>query len=282
VLLVWLWLAGAGVSAAAALAEPTPARRWTDVMVHRINQLPRQAVLYATGWYEAPVLAALSGRSFRDLDQFPLTSYRRPLTETYFVVDHHLALNRPDEVAAVLERGELELIQQAGPCALYRLPRLEPYPPIPEPRAVTELRTRLRPGETDYPFAGGTGADGAERAYARAVSGFLLDRGGLPCLDLTLWVPAEGSRVKVLRVVVDGRTELTARLEAESTWRRQIPLGPASPGSDRGTLVELWVERLGPTSPHRLWFDDLGTLVVSEVGFAPCDPASAAPGRLAP
>lgn len=276
VLLVWLWLAGAGLSAAAALATPTPERQWTEVIAHRINQLPDDAVVYATGWYEAPVLAALTGRSFRDLDCFPVTSYRRPLTETYFVVDHHLAQNRPDEVAAVLARSSHELLQEAGPCALYRLRRVDPYPPLPEPRSPGELRTRLHPGELDYPFAGGTGEEGEARAWARAVSGFLLDRAGLDCLELDLWVPAELGRAKVLRVVVDGHTELAARLPVESSWRRTIPLPSPPPPPGQGTLVELWVERFGPSPPHRLWFDDLGTLVVVEVGFVPCPRGAAA------
>ncbi len=269
-LLSWLWLVGNGVASLGAVTEMTPEREWTDVMVTAINRLPPDATIYARGWYEAPTLAALTGRSFRDLDQFPLELYRTPLSDTYFVADDHMVRNQPDLLEDTLARASTELVQEVGPCFLYRLNRLEPYPPIHLPADVTELPTAYSSGDDDDPFVGGLGTTPKTRGYSRAVSGFLLRREGTGCLDLSLWIGGTAPHTKVLQVRVDGRPVLTTPVAENHGFQDILKLPEGAAPKPRASLVELWLYRWGAIRPYQLWFNDLGVFAVSRVGFVPC------------
>ncbi len=269
-LLCWFWLIGNGVASLGAVAEMTPEREWTDVMVTAINRLPPDATIYAEGWYEAPTLAALTGRSFRDLDQFPLSEYRTPLHETYFVVDDHMSRNRPDMVESLLARASTDLVQEVGECSLYRVNRLEPFPPITVPSDISELPTAVRPGQDEDPFVGGLGNTPKTRSYSHAVSGFLLRREAMGCLDLSLWIGGSAPHTKVLQVRVDGRQLLTTPVPEKVMFRTVLKLPGAVPAAPAASLVELWMYRWGPTRAYQLWFNDLGVFTVGKVGFVRC------------
>ena len=133
--------------------HPTAERVDSDSMADTIRHLNRAVVLYARGWYQAPVLAALTGRMFKDFNQFPLSSYRKPLVNTFFVVDAALYGNQPEQVENVLERSDHTLVRRAGKFFLYRLNEVFPYRPIPAPWEASELLTVYRPELDEYPFA---------------------------------------------------------------------------------------------------------------------------------
>jgi 4-amino-4-deoxy-L-arabinose transferase-like glycosyltransferase len=269
-LLCWSWLVGNGVASLGAVTEMTPEREWSDVMVTAINRLPRDATIYTEGWYEAPTLSALTGRSFRDLDQFPLSQYRTPLHETYFVADDHMSRNRPDMVESLLARASTDLVQEVGECSLYQVNRLEPFPPITVPADISELPTAVRPGQDEDPYVGGLGTTPKTRSYSHAVSGFLLRRGAVGCLDLSLWISGSAPHTKVLQVRVDGRQLLTTPVPEQAKFQTVLKLPGAVPASPAASLVELWMYRWGPTRAYQLWFNDLGVFTVGKVGFIRC------------
>lgn len=266
----WLWLVGNGIAGLGVLTTLSHEREWTDVMVSAINRLPPDATIYAQGWYEAPTLSVLTDRNFHDLDQFPLSQYRRPLHETYFVADYHMVRNWPDALQALRARATTELVQEVGQCFLYRITWLEPYPPIAAPTSVADLPTTFRSGSGDDAFVGGLGTTSGTRSYSHAVSGFLLRREDEGCLVLALWVGGRAPHTKVLQVRLDGRPVLTTPVAERAELREVVRLpDPPSP-IPRASLVELWMYRWGPPRPYQLWFSDLGAFTVGEVGFVPC------------
>ena len=250
--------------------EPTPGRRSIDAMVAKMRSLPDDAVFFGKGWYRAPVFALLSERELRDFNEFPITSYEEPLDHTYFVVDNHMLAYRRGEVEAVLKRTVNEPVFQSDTCGLYRMDRVLPYPPFPEPDEIGDLSARRRPKEGGYPFAGGLGPLAPKGRYSHAVSGFLLDRGDRGCLVVDLWAsPKVGERPR-FEVRVDHRPVFVDRPVAGRLWRQVIVLGEDADPDTIGSLVELWMQVDRPAQRFSLWSSDKNAFVVREVGFVPC------------
>ncbi|MCG6962560.1 MAG: glycosyltransferase family 39 protein [Acidobacteria bacterium] len=254
--------------------QPTAERVDTDAMADTIRHLNRTVVLYARGWYQAPVLAALTGRMLRDFNQFPLSSYRKPLINTFFVVDAALYGNQPEEVENVLERSDHTLVSRAGKFFLYRLDEVFPYRPIPAPSNPSELLTVYRPKDDEYPFASGLGDNPEWPAVSRAVSGVLLKPGHRRCLHVRVWVPPDMGQRPHFEVRVDGTPVVSVRPAGGHSWDQVIELPPGIPGRTDSALVELWMRRDG----HQWRFTlrpSTGKFVLEEVGFVACDPLQA-------
>ncbi len=246
---------------------PSPRRSATGAMVDVISSLPRDAAIYARGWYEAPVLAALTGRTFLDLDQFPIDRYRTPLENTYFIADDAMVSNEPDALQSVLRRAGLVLVACRGSNLLYQIARLCPYAPIPQPIGPGELLTVFRPREGFYPFCGGLVQQDGSAALGRSVAGVLLNRGGLPCLTVEIRPTRRaGSRPRIT-IRVDGRSVWEGPVEGGRAFSMAIPLTQPPPHAPRHSLVEISVVRTGPPPRFLLWDHTGGTFVLRSVGF---------------
>ncbi len=178
---------------------PTIERRATEALADRVRALPADATIYAIGWYEAPVVSALTARQIHDIEALPIDRYRTSLAHSYLVVDSHLLGNRPDAVEAVLRRSTAELLWEQWRCRLFRLDSIGPYAPIPEAETIDDLLAVYRPtAHPDYPFVGGLSEQHELRALSRAVS-------GPPTLERTAVLAA------VTRASGQGRSSTRAR-----------------------------------------------------------------------
>ncbi len=262
--LLWTWLPGLPRE-----VSPSFRRSATGAMVDVINALPRDAVIYAKGWYEAPVLGALTGRVFLDLDQFPIDRYRKPMDDVYFIADAAMTLNQPDEIRGVLERSGAILVARKGPNSLYRLTILCPYPPIPRPPDPSRLLTVFGPADNPYPYTGGL-----QGASARAVCGVLLAREDLPCLRVAIWPSRRAGPNPVVSIRLDGREIWRGTVPGTSLFERTVPLPPPDSPAPAVAHVEIAVYRDGPPPPFLLWDRDTGTFTLMTVGFTGWNPGT--------
>lgn len=261
-------------------SRPTEERVVTEAFAARVRALSGDAVLYAVGWYEAPVISALTGRRIRDFEQFPPHRYRTQLVETYLVVDSHLWGNRPEVVESILDRSRAELIWERWRCRLYRLDEVLPFAPIADPEDVAELREMYRPSaHPDYRFYGGLGADPSQRHLSRSVSGVRLRRDGLECLWVSLTPRFKAGRRPRLEIRIDETLILEARLRGGRQWERVIPVVDPPPAGAQSVVVELWLWRDGAERRFALVRDDLETFSLEGVGFADCGEPRASSSR---
>ncbi len=250
--------------------HPTAERVGTDAMADTIRHLNRDVVLYARGWYQAPVLAALTGRVLKDFNQFPLSSYGRPLSYTFFVVDAALYRNEPEQVEEVLERSRSSLVRRVGEFFLYRLDEVLPYRPIPAPRDARELLSVFKPELDEYRFASGIGDNPEWKAVSRAVCGVLLKPENLRCLHVCVWVPPDMGPRPHFEVRVDGTPVAAVSLRGVERWDEVIDLPDGVPERRESALVELWMRRDGEQRRFVLR-PSTGKFVVEEVGFVACE-----------
>jgi len=250
--------------------EPYIKRRAIETVAAIMRTRATDAVFYGKGWYQAPVLALLSGRELKDFNEFPVSRYGEDLKHTYFVVDNHFRTFKPKEFQEILECTEHSLVVHKGNCSLYRLERVLPYPQMPTPDGSGDLSARYVPREHDYPYVGGLGRIAPNGRYSKSVSGFLLERGGHDCLDIELWVASNAGHRLDFEVRVDGRQLASDKLVPGQTWKQTVILGEdADPGSP-GSLVELWLHGRTPRMRFSLWSLDKDRYVVREVGFVDC------------
>ena len=275
-LLAWTWIPRLDRQVA-----PSPLRLTTGAMVEVINGLPRDATLYARGWYQAPVLAALTGRTFLDLDRFPIERYRQPLEGAYFIADAAMARNRPEDITEVLRRAGAVLVARKGSNTLYRITRLCPYPPLPEPADPRHLRSVFRPGEGPYALSGGLVEDSITPGAAHAVCGFLLRRGGASHLQVTLVPTGHAGPEPTLEIRLDGTELWRGRVPGGERFSTRLALPTGDPPGPGPCLVEIALWRDGPAPPFSLWNDDAGLLIVEEVGF-PQEPGATGNGTGTP
>ncbi len=263
-------LAASGLPRLGMSMEPTPTRQSIDAMVAAMRSLPDDAVFYGKGWYRAPVFALLAEREMSDFNLFPVESYEKPLSQTYFVADNHMLYYRSGEVPAVLARTVNEPVYQSNVCALYRLDEVLPYAPLPEPEEDGVLRASLSPKDGDYPFAAGLGPAAPRGRYSHAVCGFLLDRQDFGCLLVDIWPSPEGGEKPRFEVRVDHQPVQSVGLVSGHPWRQVIVLGEDSEPDTPGSLVELWMFAVRDPGRFSLWSSDKDSFVVREVGFVPC------------
>jgi len=258
--------------------RPTPRRVAEESMADTIRHLSSNAVLYARGWYQAPVLAALTGRVLRDFNEFPLTLYDQPLRNTYFVVDAAFFSNEPGQVQEVLERTDHQLIRRKDKFSLYRLNKVFPYPPIPEPGAHDEVATVYRPEDGPYRFAKGVGWDPAMPRLSRAACGVLLAPGNRRCLHVKLWIPLDMGPHPVLEIRLGGVVVSSTRPSGGGQWDRTLELPAQVPLEAGPVLVDLRMLRDGDQPPFIL-LPSTGFFTLSELGFVDCAAAGAPTGR---
>ncbi len=245
----------------------SPARAATAAMVSAVNALPMDATIYAKGWYEAPVIAALTGRVFLDLDQFPVDRYRTPLENCYFIADAAMMKNRPDEIEGVLGRSGAVLVKRAGSNSLYQLTRLCPYPPMVRPPDSGSLLTVFRPKEGPYPYCAGLGQKGMPLSLSNRVCGVLLARRSRSCLAIDLYPGRRAGPYPEVVIRLDGKEILRETVEGEQPYHREIPLPPASSPDSRPSEVEITLLRDGGPPPFYLWDSEGGTFSLHSVGF---------------
>ena len=243
-------------------------------MADTIRHLSPDAVLYARSWYQAPVLAALTGRMLLDFNEFPVPLYDQPLRNTFFVVDGAFSGNEPGMVQEVLERTDHRLIRREDGFSLYRLNKVFPYAPIPAPGADDEVSTVFRPEDGPYRFAGGVGWDPSRPGLSRAACGLLLAPANRRCLHVRLWIPMDMGAHPVLEIRVAGAVVSSTRPSGGGQWDRTMEIpAPVSMGTGP-VLVELRMLRDGDQPPFILW-PSTGSFTLSELGFVDCAAAGA-------
>jgi hypothetical protein len=245
-------------------------RREIEAVARTMRTLASSSLIYGVGWYRAPVLALLSGREIKDFNWFPVERYGKSLTNTYFVVDNHLASHQPQLVEEILARSVYQTVIQAGNCALYELKMVLPYPPIPIVDRTDHLRNLIHPKDDDYPYEAGLGGDAPGGRFADAVAAFVLERDHRGCLLVDLWPSTTISGRPTLEVRVDHERVRWARLVAGRPWKQEIALQDDVEPETPGSLVELWVFGDLQETPFSLWGGYKDRFVVREVGFVPC------------
>jgi len=276
-LVLGLGVALAGtLSGIAPLTSPAEEKVENETIAAAIRELPDDAELFGVGWFQAPVLAVLSGRSFLDFEEFEIDRYRERLDRSYLVVDNHVAFYQPSQIESALARTEYETVARAGPCALHRLHRVLPYPPIPEPKTESEVAETCAPELVSYPFSGGLESE-SPFGRSHAVSGFVLDNEDKQCLAVGLWVSPRSGRRPRLEVRIDDQVVLEQWLAGDEASRHMIAFDDIVQVTDAPRLVELWMYRDGARPQWALWYSDKDLYVVKEVGFVDCPPAELSP-----
>jgi len=245
-------------------------RREIEAVAGTMKTLAPSSLIYGVGWYRAPVLALFSGREIKDFNWFPVERFGKSLTNTYLVVDNHLATHQPQLVEEILARSVYQTVIQAGNFALYELEKVLPYPSIPVADRTDRLLSLIHPKDDDYPYVAGLRGDAPGGRFADAVAAFVLERGHRGCLVVDLWPSATISENPTLEVRVDHERVKWARLVAGRPWKQEIAVHDDVEPETPGSLVELWVFADPQETPFSLWSGNHDLFVVREIGFVPC------------
>ncbi|MFO0704784.1 MAG: glycosyltransferase family 39 protein [Candidatus Andersenbacteria bacterium] len=85
-------------------------RQTVEYLAGKVYQLPEDARIYGTGWWQSPRMSFLSGRTFESINHNP-PQESGPLTHTYFVVEREAyALSRP-EIDRILSWFDYEVVE---------------------------------------------------------------------------------------------------------------------------------------------------------------------------
>jgi hypothetical protein len=238
-----------------------------------IRRLPKEAVVYGRGWWQAPVVSFFAGRHFEDLDWMPRDRLEKSLDQHYFVIDRAFARLAREDLASVLARMEHEVIESAFEHSLLRVDRVYPYRPFPDHESVEDPKTLVDLVRDSYPHVRGLHDPSQGGRWARRFAGALLARDREGCLKLRLWFPDmdgyPGSRVRV-SIEVNDRLVREAEVRARGDWEVMLPVPREA--SESGSVEEVEVGIDGWWKPAIGNFAQLGFLM-EEVGFVDCPSA---------
>ncbi len=114
----------------------TEARRETDLIVRALRALPPDAVVFGVGWWQAPLFALLSDRSFMNLDLWDPARIGA-LPHAYLAVDQAASDLGGIDLLQVAREATLAPLVRGRDMALYRIVAIDPDRALRDPAPLT-------------------------------------------------------------------------------------------------------------------------------------------------
>jgi len=233
-----------------------------------VRQLPDQATIYGLGWWQAPVIAFLSGRSMRDIEtQAPDDS--DPAADRFLVVDHDAHRYIGERVQELLDRSEHHLVARAGQNALYGIGRLYRFPWFPQPGPEDRILAGVDFSQGRYPHVRGFRADEHGYMWGRPGASVLLAYAGQTRLKVSLWIPPlAGYRSPdlTMTVVLDQVPFVQRPIEADGVYVAEFDIPPDMRNVHGPRAVAVTLNHAGyrpsPDAARVSWI-----FVVTEIAF---------------
>lgn len=218
-----------------------------EFVAKKISQLPAHAKIYGTGWWQAPVLSFISGRSFIDIKKADPKEFA-PKDLNYFVTDPESYSVAKHEIQEVLQKADYNLVVINNNYALYKINLLRPFPPFNDTDKKGQLVSLVDFEKSDYEYVRGLyGYEGSFR-WSQKQSGILLnstgwknfflriqipDMGGYSANEVNLDVYFDDAKVKTFKISKAGDFEanfnvssnisykgpVTVKLSLDKNWR---------------------------------------------------------------
>ncbi len=244
-----LGLARSGSLIGRPLQPPGYAEKFFELAA-TVRALPQDALIFGTGWWQAPGLALYSGRKIHNFQRWTPEAINRHPGSKYFVFDSYALQIAKAEVASALALTDAEQMYASDVGALHRIMRVRPYASLDiAPSDVPRLKARIDFSEGDYDFKRGFyPIENGKQAWMRTHALMVLGRKAERRLIVTLLVPGRLVRDGPvnLRVEVPGCADEVFSLGKEWDNRVEVELG-CPPGDDRAPLpVRLHVDRHMP------------------------------------
>jgi hypothetical protein len=244
-----LGLARHGVVFGRPLQPPGYGERFIELAA-AVRALPEDALIFGTGWWQAPGLALYSGRKIHNFQRWTPEAINRHQGSKYFVFDSYALQIGKAEVDNALALTDAEQVYKSDAGELHRIVRARPYAPLDvAPADVPRLKTRMDFSEGDYHFKRGFyPIENGKQAWMRTHALVVLGRKAERRLIVELLVPSRLVRDGPvnLRVEVPGCADQIFSLSKE--WDNLVEVELKCPPSDeRSPLsVRLHVDRHMP------------------------------------
>jgi hypothetical protein len=208
-----------------------------------LRDLPRDAVIFGTAWWQSPGLALYSGRKIHNFQRWTPDEINRYPGGKYLVFDNYALAIAKGEVAGALALVDSTEIFRSDGGELHRIDSARYYAALEISSAdIERLRSAMDFSVGDYEFKRGFyQIEGGGHAWMRTDGLVVLARTGERRLVLSLLVPDQLVKDQPvgLRVEVPGCAEQTFSLS--KPWDNVVELALKCPPSEEKTPVHVFL-----------------------------------------
>ncbi len=173
-------------------------------LVSLVRELPADAVIFGTGWWQSPALALYSGRRLHNFQHWTPDEING-LKRKYFAFDHFtVGIAKSDVVNALALTDTQEMFKSDGG-ALYLIDKARLYAPIEITRSnLAKLKSKMDFSEEDYEFKSGFyPAEDHKWAWMRTDGLVVLDRTSESRIVISFLVPDQLLKEKKVELNVE-------------------------------------------------------------------------------
>ncbi|NIF76617.1 hypothetical protein F3J20_04255 [Paraburkholderia sp. Cy-641] len=199
-------------------------------LAKKVRELPADATIYGTGWWQAPVVSLFSQRRFMNFDHWQ-TDRLNAIQNKYFVADMYTQGISQSSIKGVLDRSQYSTELNLTGGALYKLGSVQPYVPFTAQDAVlADLATGFDLSDGDYPHRRGMyERQGGGDAWVSPDAAVMLKRVDENVLRMTVDVPPDmvmgpASKSLVLRLASPGCLDRTVSLSGPGVQTLSLDL----------------------------------------------------------
>ena len=215
-------------------------------MVNIVRDLPMDARIFGTRWWQAPVIALLSGRKFWNYEWWAVSDISSQ-PHKYLVFDADARERDPAPFEEILGASTYRTIIDSSAGAIYELQETRAYPPFgASDRTVADLQTGYDFGRSDYRYVRGMHEREVHKwvktfRWSRPDSAMLLRRKDENWLTLSILIPPEVETIRgnvlMLHVVSPGCID--SEIAVRRGWDQDIGLPLGCPAFERPLPLEV-------------------------------------------
>jgi hypothetical protein len=155
-----------------------------------MSNLPGDALIFGTGWWQAPVLALFSGQHIYNIQRW-MPSEINKVQNKFFIVDYFAKNLSGDDIANVLASIDFRVISDGEAGTLYEILYARDYAPFsPLEKDVSRLSTGADFAKGDYPYTRGFyERERGVECWIRTDAALMLKRSSETRLIVSLTVP---------------------------------------------------------------------------------------------
>jgi hypothetical protein len=228
------------------VAKPVEVPAYTESffkLASLVRQLPADAVIFGTGWWQSPGIALYSGRRFSNFQHWTPDAIN-DLKAKYFVFDTYTTgLARSDIINARALCDTEELYKGSGG-ELYRIERAKHYAPIALSLSdLPKLKNKMDFSEGDYEFKRGFyQVEDAKYAWMRPDGLVILARTAEPRLVVSLVVPAQLNKDSPVNLRVTVPECATKTFSLSKPWDNSVELNLDCPPSSEQKPIYAYLQ----------------------------------------
>jgi hypothetical protein len=157
-----------------------------------VRELPKDATIFGTAWWQAPTVALFSQRQFMNINHWPAARVNA-LGGKYFVTDMYTEGIGQSSIHAVLDRAEHHTVLTLKGGSLYKLDSVMSYAAFaPQDSNPANLSSAFDFAHEDYPHTRGIfPREDGPRAWVGVDAAIMLKRSNESVLRMTFEVPIE-------------------------------------------------------------------------------------------